>query len=145
MRAVQHSIRCALISIGAVSCTPAVRSGPIIEHYRAALCVEPSTAAEVSPPTRGWNADVTTAGGAKVTLRGAEMVGGRIVVRYHPGGPEVVAADAGDYVYPSDVRINEARTTFGIEPFSFLEWPSAASNGFTLLAWSADAMMSRCG
>ena len=38
------------------------------------------------------------------------MVGGRIVVRYQPDGPEVVAADAGDYVYPSDVRINKART-----------------------------------
>jgi hypothetical protein len=110
MRAVQHSIRCALISIGAVSCAPAVRSGPIIEQYRAAQCVEPSIVAAISPPTRGWNADVTTAGGAEVNVRGAEMVGGLIVVRYQPDGPEVVAADAGDYVYPSDVRINKART-----------------------------------
>jgi hypothetical protein len=112
MRAVQPSIRCALISISiaAVSCAPAVRAGLIIEHYRAALCVEPSIAAGVSPPTRGWNAVLTTAAGAKVNVRGAEMVSGRIVVRYQPDGPEVVAADAGDYVYPSDVRINEART-----------------------------------
>jgi hypothetical protein len=38
------------------------------------------------------------------------MVDGRIIVRYQPDGPEVVAADAGDYVYPSDVRINQAQT-----------------------------------
>jgi hypothetical protein len=43
------------------------------------------------------------------------MVGGRIVVRYQPDGPQVVAADAGDYVYPTDVRINEAKTVLVVK------------------------------
>lgn len=38
------------------------------------------------------------------------MVGGLITVNYRPNGPGVVAASAGDYVYPSDVRINQAET-----------------------------------
>src|SRR5205823_13384473 len=61
-------------------------------------------------PTPGWDADLTTATGTRFNIRGAHMVGGRIVVRYQPDGPEVVAANAGDYVYPSDVRINDAKT-----------------------------------
>jgi hypothetical protein len=58
---------------------------------------------------------MTTAAGTAFNVRGAQMVGGRIVVRYQPSGPEVVAADAGDYVYPSDVRINEAKTILVVE------------------------------
>src|SRR6185295_11376318 len=97
MPAVPRSIRCALvtIAIAAASCAAAVRSGPIIEHYRAARCVEPSIAQGVSPPTRGWSADLVTGNGVKLGVRGTEMVGGRIVIRYQPNGPEVVAADAG--------------------------------------------------
>jgi len=49
--------------------------------------------------------------GMKVNVRGAEMVGGRVSVRYLPDGPEVVAADAGDYVYPSDVRMSQQGTS----------------------------------
>jgi len=34
------------------------------------------------------------------------MPGGRIDLRYTPDGQEVVAANAGDYIYPSDVRVD---------------------------------------
>ena len=34
------------------------------------------------------------------------MPGGRITVRYMATGRELEAANAGDYVYPSDVRFN---------------------------------------
>jgi hypothetical protein len=39
-------------------------------------------------------------------VRGAQSPGGRINVRYLANGRESVAADPGDYVYPSDVRLD---------------------------------------
>jgi hypothetical protein len=42
----------------------------------------------------------------KVTVTGAQFPGGRINVQYLASGRESVVADAGDYVYPSDVRLN---------------------------------------
>jgi hypothetical protein len=39
-------------------------------------------------------------------VSGAQVPGGRINVRYLTTGRESVAANAGDYVYPSDVRLN---------------------------------------
>jgi len=35
------------------------------------------------------------------------MVGGNITIRYEPDGPSLVAVQPGDYIYPSDVRVNE--------------------------------------
>jgi hypothetical protein len=37
---------------------------------------------------------------------GYQMPGGRITARYVTTGRELEAANAGDYVYPSDVRFN---------------------------------------
>ena len=34
---------------------------------------------------------------------------GRITLQYEADGREVVAVDAGDYIYPDDVRLNEGR------------------------------------
>ena len=86
------------------SCHPAVSHAPIIDRYTAATCI-PFLVRE-SPGTREWNADVTMSDGSKVIVTGAQMPGGRINVRYPASGGESVAADAGDYVYPSDVRLN---------------------------------------
>src|SRR5262245_40045372 len=98
------------LAIVSFSCARAIQSGEIIDHYRAGRCVEPIVVEDVSPATRGWNAQLTSASGARVNVRGAQMVAGRVVVRYLPDGPEVVAADAGDYIYPTDVRVSVART-----------------------------------
>jgi len=77
--------------------------------------VEPNIAKGVQPPTRGWDAKVTIAGGARVTVKGADMVGGRIMVRYEPDGPELVAVQPGDYIYPSDVRLDAARRSLYVK------------------------------
>lgn len=37
------------------------------------------------------------------------MPGGRIDIRYQSDEAEVVAADAGDYIYPADVRVDRAK------------------------------------
>src|SRR5262245_44757161 len=102
-------------AMGAASCAPAIRSGEIIDGYRAARCVQPAIAEGVSPLTRGWNTEVTSASGTRVNVRGADMVAGRITVRYLPNGPELVAADAGDYVYPTDVRVSESGTALFVK------------------------------
>ena len=62
----------------------------------------------ISPPTRAWGYTLKTRDGVAVHISGAEMPGGRIDVRYMPGGKNEVAADAGDYIYPADVRLDAA-------------------------------------
>jgi hypothetical protein len=100
-----------LWAIAAGACAfPAMRSGQIIESYKSARCVQPTIAQGVSPPTRGWNADWSLPSGTRISVRGKQMAGGRVTVQYLSDGAEVVAADAGDYVYPADVRINESGT-----------------------------------
>lgn len=58
------------------------------------------------PHTREWNTSLTLPDGSKVVVSGTQSPGGRISVYYTNSGRKVVAADAGDYVYPSDVRLN---------------------------------------
>jgi hypothetical protein len=59
--------------------------------------------------TREWNAALRLNDGSGVLITGAQMVGGRIDVQFLATGRVSVAANEGDYVYPSDVRI-EHRT-----------------------------------
>ena len=55
--------------------------------------------------SRQWDTTLTFSDNEKVLVRGTQSPGGRIDVIY-PSGQDFVAADAGDYVYPSDVRID---------------------------------------
>lgn len=71
-------------------------------------CVAPTFAKGVEPATRGWDATIAIAGGAKATVQGADMVGGEVSIRYEADGREMVAVDPGDYIYPKDVRLNDA-------------------------------------
>ena len=59
-----------------------------------------------SPPTRSWDYTLKTHDGAMVHISGMQMPSGRINADYLPSGPEVVAANAGDYIYPADVRLD---------------------------------------
>jgi hypothetical protein len=89
-----------------MSCHKPVRSGALIDAYRASRCVAPTLAKGVETPTRGWDATLPIAGGSKATVRGADMVWGKITIRYEPDGSSVTAVQPGDYIYPSDVRVN---------------------------------------
>jgi hypothetical protein len=44
-----------------------------------------------------------------VRVRGFESASGIITVRYLPDGPELTAVNPGDYIYPSDVRVDSAQ------------------------------------
>ena len=87
-------------------CTRNVRSGRLIDQYKRADCVPPNIGPGISPPTRSWNDVLRTADGNAIQVSGAQMPGGRIDVKYLSTGKQVVAANAGDYIYPADVRFD---------------------------------------
>ena len=91
------------------SCDRPIRSGALLDGYRAAACVMPTFAKGVEPPTRGWDSTIVVANDSKATIRGAQMVGGQVNARYEADGRDVVVVDPGDYIYPNDVRLNERR------------------------------------
>ena len=92
-------------AVGTISCL-ATSGEPIIARYRAAVCVPCLSHSRIDPKTREWDHTLTLSDGSRVIVRGAEMVGGSIGVRYLDTGQSEVAANAGDYVYPADVRID---------------------------------------
>lgn len=94
--------------LGGISCHRLVRSGTLIDAYRKADRVPPIFAHGVEPPTRGWDAPITIEGGVTATVEGAQMVGGRIIIRYDRDGAVVTAVNHGDYIYPDDVRLNDS-------------------------------------
>jgi hypothetical protein len=79
----------------------------LIEEYEAAVCIPFSDRPTVSPHAREWNTSLTLKDGATAVVRGAQALPGRIVeVEYRSSGQTTVAADAGDYIYPSDIRLD---------------------------------------
>lgn len=89
-------------------CTRKVRSGRLIDQYKLADCIPPNIGPGISPPTRSWNDVLRTADGNAIRVAGVQMPGGRIEVEYLSTGKEVVAANAGDYIYPADVRFDRS-------------------------------------
>src|SRR5258708_6896120 len=87
------------------ACRGPVSNAPIIERYKAA-CIPFAANPKVSPHTREWDTPLTLSDGSKVIVGGTKSPGGRINVRYLTPARVSVAADPGDYVYPSDVRVN---------------------------------------
>jgi hypothetical protein len=79
---------------------------PIIAKYRAAVCVPFSSHPVVQPHTREWRATLSMRDGSQVIVAGAQVPGGIVGLFYPATGQKFVAANAGDYVYPSDVRVN---------------------------------------
>lgn len=99
----------ALLAVAALvfcyqGCGRTIRSGALIDKYSRAECVPVKVAAGISPPTRGWNYTLKTRAGVSIRIFGADVVGGAIEVEYLPDGAKAVAANAGDYIYPADVR-----------------------------------------
>ncbi len=101
---------CLLLSaVLPVGCTRPIRNGPIITEYKDAECIPPRLGQRFIPPTHTWDYALTTAPGQTVRVSGAQMPGGRIDVHYESDGADVIAANAGDYIYPADVRIDKAK------------------------------------
>ena len=88
------------------ACVRSTSNAPIITKYGTAACIPFSASLGTSPHTREWDTVVTLRNGEEVIVKGAQIPGGRIIVSYPVTGRDVVAADAGDYIYPSDVRLD---------------------------------------
>jgi len=103
-------VMCIVIACCILGCQRPLSRGPIIDAYKAAACIPVSANRKVQGPhTREWEIPLTLSDGTQVMVIGAQMPGGRITVRNLPTGRESEAANAGDYVYPSDVRLNAQR------------------------------------
>jgi len=87
-----------------------VAKAEIIERYKTATCISFSAKPSITPHTREWDTPLILRDGLRVIVSGADAAGGRIVVKYgyndQINDRVEVAADAGDYVYPSDVRLD---------------------------------------
>ena len=97
------------VALTVASCPACFRAGgqgSIVRGYRAAACVVLSATPSVTPPTREWSSPQSLPGGVKVVIRGAAIPGGRVTLFYPQTGNTVIAADAGDYVYPTDIRLD---------------------------------------
>ena len=100
-------IICFIIACCTVGCYRPVSHGRIVEGYKAAPCIPVSANSKGKRfQYREWETAVTLSDGSKVMVVGAQMPGGRITVRNLATARESEAANAGDYVYPSDVRFN---------------------------------------
>jgi len=100
---------CVTLVCLAIACSPAtapMSDAPIIRRYGAAVCIPFSANPKVTPHTREWSNTLTLRNGTEVLVRGAQIPGGRVVASYPAEHRDVVAADPGDYVYPSDVRLD---------------------------------------
>jgi hypothetical protein len=98
-----------------IGCEKIIRNGPIVSGYANADCIPVRFGPGIQPPSRAWDYTLTTKKGMTVHVSGAEVPGGRIDVRYIPKGAEVVAADAGDYIYPTDVRLDRRTDTLFVK------------------------------
>lgn len=85
---------------------PTDRQGALIARYRAAACVAGSQNPEVTPRTREWDTPLSLPDGLRVVVRGAQGPCGEIVLFYPQTRSTVVAANGGDYICPSDVRVD---------------------------------------
>jgi hypothetical protein len=100
-------LACGVVAVSVLAgCSRMVRSGPITNAYENAECIPVEFGPGITPPTRAWDYRLVTPGGMTVHISGAQMPGGRIDLAYQSDGIAVVAVDAGDYIYPADVRFD---------------------------------------
>jgi hypothetical protein len=98
-----------------IGCQRTIRNGPIVIGYKNAMCIPVRFGRGITPPTRAWDFTMTTRKGLTVRIEGATMPGGQITVKYLLKGTEIIAANAGDYIYPTDVRLNSGSDTLFVK------------------------------
>jgi hypothetical protein len=99
----------AVVCIVATSCSACrgpISAARLIEQYKAAECIAFSASPKIRPHTREWDTTLSLPDGLRVIVSGAQSPGGRITVYYPNIDQRMIVADAGDYIYPSDLRID---------------------------------------
>lgn len=98
----------AILAVAAlVGCPRPARSGPLINNYSRAECIPVTLGSRDSSPARTWDYKLKIREGT-FRVHGRAVPGGRIDVEYKSDGKDEIAADAGDYIYPADVRLDRA-------------------------------------
>jgi hypothetical protein len=98
-----------LIVLSFAGCSSPVRSGPLIDSFNRAECILVTLGPKTGSPARTWDYLLKTLQTGRALITGRQIPGGRIDVKYEATGADEVAADAGDYIYPDDVRFNGDR------------------------------------
>ena len=111
-----------VVSLDACATVP-VRQSPVIDGYLHATCVAAHRDPRVAPPVRSWDQTLQTRGAGAVRITGAQSVGGEIKIDFSSGAGDQLGVKSGDYVYPSDVRVDPIRDilylrTYGLPAMS---------------------------
>ena len=94
----------ALLACFTPACVRPASRDPLIDEYKRAKCIPLATIPIVRPHTRQWDTELTFSRGLQVIVKAMQSPGGRVTVLYPKAGMASVAADPGDYIYPSDIR-----------------------------------------
>lgn len=90
-------------------CGPS-RTASIIDQYGVAVCILPlGYAKQIQPPTVEWDQTLALRDGTSVQVHGIQAPCARIVVKYRKSGDEIGVTEMVDYVYPTDIRIDNNR------------------------------------
>jgi hypothetical protein len=82
----------------------------IVDEYRAAVCILPiGYAKKTQPPILEWDQTLALRDGTAVQVHGLQAPGARIAVKYPKSGAEIGVTEMVDYVYPTDIKIDNNR------------------------------------
>jgi hypothetical protein len=96
-----------LVVAGLVGCSRPARSGSLINNYSQAGCIPVTLGTgNGSSPARTWDYTFEISGASTIRVYGRAVPDGRVDARYQSDGKDEIAADAGDYIYPADVRFD---------------------------------------
>lgn len=110
MISVQQRIIGAFITVTFLvcSCRPPIGNAIVAEYSRAS-CIALSNQPKIIPSSREWDTTLRLKNGMRVVVKGFEAVGGVVTLRDVASGESWTAINPGDYIYPSDIRIDSQR------------------------------------
>lgn len=88
-----------VLAVTVAGCAIPRRHHVLIDRYTAATCIALSSGA-----MREWNTTLRPGPAREVRIIGHQRVSGMVVARDERTGEEHMVANAGDYIYPADVR-----------------------------------------
>ncbi len=92
------------IFLTVTGCNKPARTGSLIDRFRNASCVWPS-----SVTNREWDETLKLGNGAVIRIRGTCGAGGVVEIAFGVDGPLQTAVRPPDYLCPRDVRIDDRR------------------------------------
>jgi hypothetical protein len=91
------------------SCRPSTGDAVTAEYSRASCLALSNPPKAIRPSTREWDTSLRLKNGMQVVVTAFDAAGGVVVVRDIASGKSWTAINPGDYVYPSDIRLDSQR------------------------------------